>query len=136
VADVATGAVTMSFSSLAAALPLIDAGKIRAVAVTSAGRMPQLPDVAPLREGAPGLKDYELLNWFGLFGTGGTPAPILAQLNGVANKALRDAKIADLLMKQGIIPRPMTPAEYKRFVIAESEKFAKVIDQAKIKPEG
>ena len=136
VADVATGAVTMSFSSLAAALPLIDAGKIRAVAVTSAGRMPQLPDVAPLREGAPGLKDYELLNWFGLFGTGGTPAPILAQLNGVANKALRDAKIADLLMKQGIIPRPLTPAEYKRFVIAESEKFAKVIDQAKIKPEG
>jgi tripartite-type tricarboxylate transporter receptor subunit TctC len=52
VTDVATGAVTMSFSSLAAALPLIQAGKIRAVAVTSRDRMPQLPDVAPLSEGA------------------------------------------------------------------------------------
>ena len=135
VADVATGAVTMSFSSLAAALPLIQAGKIRAVAVTSAERMPQLPDVAPLQEGAPGLKGYELLNWFGLFTTGGTPAPILAQLNDAANRALQDPKIADVLMKQGIIPRPLTPAEYKRFVIAESEKFAKVIEQAKIKPE-
>ncbi len=73
VTDVATGTVTMSFSSLAAALPLIKAGKLRAVAVTSRERMPQLPDVAPLSEGAPGLKDYELLNWFGMFGTAGTP---------------------------------------------------------------
>jgi tripartite-type tricarboxylate transporter receptor subunit TctC len=136
VADVATGAVTMSFSSLAAALPLIQAGKIRAVAVTSLERMPQLPDVAPLQEGAPGLKGYELLNWFGLFTTGGTPAPILAQLNDAANKALQDTKTADVLMKQGIIPRPLTPAEYKRFVAAESEKFAKVIERAKIKLEG
>jgi tripartite-type tricarboxylate transporter receptor subunit TctC len=136
VADVATGAVTMSFSSLAAALPLMEAGKIRAVAVTSLERMPQLPNVAPLQEGAPGLGGYELLNWFGLFATGGTPAPILAQLNEIANKTLHETKTAELLMKQGIIPRPMTPAEYKRFVASESEKFAKVIEAAKIRPEG
>src|SRR6476660_68497 len=61
VTDVATGAVTMSFASLAAALPLMQAGKIRAIAVTSRERMPQLPDVAPLNEGSPGLADYELL---------------------------------------------------------------------------
>ena len=73
VTDVATGAVTMSFSSLAAALPLMQAGKIRAVAVTSRERMPQLPDVPPLSEGAPGLAGYELLNWFAIFGTAGTP---------------------------------------------------------------
>jgi tripartite-type tricarboxylate transporter receptor subunit TctC len=136
VADVATGAVTMSFSSLAAALPLMEAGKIRAVAVTSLERMPQLPNVAPLQEGAPGLRGYELLNWFGLFATGGTPAPILAQLNEIANKTLHETKTAELLMQQGIIPRPMTPAEYKRFVASESEKFAKVIEAAKIRPEG
>jgi tripartite-type tricarboxylate transporter receptor subunit TctC len=136
VADVATGAVTMSFTSLAAALPLIQAGKIRAVAVTSLERMPQLPDVAPLQEGTPGLKGYELLNWFGLFATGGTSVPIVTQLNGIANTTLQEAKTVELLMKQGIIPRPMTPAAYKQFVTSESEKFAKVIDQAKIKPEG
>jgi tripartite-type tricarboxylate transporter receptor subunit TctC len=136
VADVATGAVTMSFSSLAAALPLIEAGKIHAVAVTSLERMPQLPDVAPLQEGSPGLRGYELLNWFGLFATGGTPAPIINELNGIANSALQEPKTIELLTKQGIIPRPMTPADYKRFVISESEKFSKVIQQAKIKPEG
>src|SRR5262249_49491724 len=101
VTDVATGAVTMSFASLAAALPLLQAGKIRAVAVTSLERMPQLPDVAPLQEGSPGLKGYELLNWFGLFTTGGTPAPVIAQLNGIVNKTLQDDKSLDLLMKQG-----------------------------------
>ena len=74
VTDVATGAVTMSFTSLAAAQGLMQAGKVRAVAVTSLERMPQLPDVEPLQNGAPGLKGYELLNWFGLFTTGGTPA--------------------------------------------------------------
>jgi tripartite-type tricarboxylate transporter receptor subunit TctC len=136
VTDVATGAVSMSFSSLAAALPLIEAGKLRAVAVTSLARMPQLPDVAPLQEGAPGLKGYELLNWFGLFATGGTPAPTVARLNALANKTLQEPATVALLMKQGIIPRPLSPADYQAFVASESEKFAKVIEQAKIKPEG
>jgi tripartite-type tricarboxylate transporter receptor subunit TctC len=136
VADVATGAVTMSFASLAAALPLIQAGKLRAVAVTSLERMPQLSDVAPLQDGAPELKGYELLNWFGLFATGGTPAPIVTQLNRIANDTLKEANTVELLMKQGIIPRPSSPAEFNSFVISESAKFAKVIDQAKIKPAG
>ena len=136
VTDVATGAVTMSFTSLAAALPLLQDGRIRAVAITSRTRMPQLPDVMPLAEAAPELKDYELLNWFGLFATGGTPEPILAQLNDIANRTLQEAKTVELLMKQGIIPRPLSPAEFKGFIASESEKFAKVIDQAKIKPEG
>ena len=62
--------------------------------------------------------------------------PILTQLNGIANKLLQEPKTVELLMKQGIIPRPLTPAEYKSFVASESEKFGRVIDQAKIKPEG
>jgi tripartite-type tricarboxylate transporter receptor subunit TctC len=133
VTDVATGAVTMSFSSLAAALPLMDAGKIRAVAVTSKERMPQLPDVAPLSEGAPGLKDYELLNWFGLFITAGTPQPIIDKLNGVINAALNDKAIVDKLLPQGIVPKPMSPAEYKKFVESETAKFGKIVQQANIK---
>ncbi|MGB9209275.1 MAG: tripartite tricarboxylate transporter substrate binding protein, partial [Pseudolabrys sp.] len=107
VTDVATGAVTMSFSSLAAALPLMQAGKIRAIAVTSHERMPQLPDVAPLSEGAPGLADYELLNWFAMFGTAGTPPEIVERLNSIVNTALKDPAIADKLLPQGIVPKPM-----------------------------
>ncbi len=133
VTDVATGAVTMSFSSLAAALPLMDAGKIRAVAVTSKERMPQLPNVAPLSEGAPGLADYELLNWFGLFITAGTPQPIVDKLNGVINAALQDKTIVDKLLPQGIVPKPMSPADYKKFVESETAKFGKIVQQANIK---
>ena len=133
VTDVATGAVTMSFTSLAAALPLIKADKLRAVAVTSRHRMPQLPDVAPLSEGAPGLAGYELLNWFGMFATTGTPGDIVDRLNDIVNTALIDPAIADKLVLQGIVPRLMTAKEYKSFVESETEKFGKIVVQANIK---
>lgn len=133
VTDVATGAVTMSFSSLAAALPLISAGNLRAVAVTSRERMPQLPDVAPLREGAPGLARYELLNWFAMFGTAGTPPQIVERLNGIVNTALKDPAIAGKLLPQGIVPKPMKVDEFKAFVESERTKFGKIVEQANIK---
>jgi tripartite-type tricarboxylate transporter receptor subunit TctC len=135
VTDVATGAVTMSFTSLAAAQGLMQAGKIRAVAVTSLERMPQLPNVAPLQEGSAGLKGYELLNWFGLFATGGTPADMVERLNGLTVKALAEPKTAETLDKQGIVARKTTAAQFKSFVEAESRKFAEIIDKAKIKLE-
>jgi tripartite-type tricarboxylate transporter receptor subunit TctC len=133
VTDVATGAVTMSFTSLAAAQGLMQAGKIRAVAVTSLEPMPQLPGVAPLQEGAPGLKGYELLNWFGLFSTGGTPADMVERLNTLTVKALAESKTAETLDKQGIVARKTTAAQFKDFVESESRKFAGIIDKARIK---
>ncbi len=133
VTDVATGAVTMSFSSLAAALPLMQSGKIRAVAVTSKERMPQLPDVAPLSEGAPGLSQYELLNWFGMFATAGTPPEVVERLNDIVNTALKDPAIADKLMPQGIVPKTMTTREFARFVETETDKFGAIVKAADIK---
>jgi tripartite-type tricarboxylate transporter receptor subunit TctC len=133
VTDVATGAVTMSFTSLAAALPLMQGGKIKAVAVTSRERMPQLPDVAPLSEGAPGLAGYELLNWFAIFGTAGTPPGIIERLNSIINTALQDPAISGKLLPQGIVPKPMKVAEFKSFVDAERTKFGKIVEQANIK---
>ena len=135
VTDVAVGSVTMSFTSLAAALPLIQSGKIRAVAVTSRERMPQLPDVASFAESVPEMKDYELLNWFALFATAGTPEPIIARLNEIANTALRDKAIAQKLEVQGIVPRPMTPAEFRAFVTAEVKKFGEIMTRANIHAE-
>jgi tripartite-type tricarboxylate transporter receptor subunit TctC len=133
VTDVATGSVTMSFTSYAAALPLIQAGKIRAVAVTSLDRMPQLPDVAPLQEAVPGLKGYELLNWFGVFAPGGTPAPIVTKLNEITVKTFTELAMVQKLAGQGIVPRATTPAQFKAFVEAESKKFAGIIERANIK---
>jgi tripartite-type tricarboxylate transporter receptor subunit TctC len=133
VTDVATGAVTMSFTSLAAAQGLMQSGKLRAVAVTSLERMPQLPDVEPLQNGAPGLKGYELLNWFGLFTTGGTPTAMVERLNDITSKRLAEPKIAQTLSAQGIVPRKTSPDEFKAFVQSESRKFAGIIEKANIK---
>jgi tripartite-type tricarboxylate transporter receptor subunit TctC len=133
VTDVATGTVTMSFTSLAAAQGLLQAGKIRAVAVTSLDRMPQLPDVEPLQNGAQGLKGYELLNWFGLFATGGTPPEMVARLNAITLKALAEPRTAETLSAQGIVVRATTPEQFKAFVQTESTKFAGIIEKTHIK---
>src|SRR4051812_20409042 len=115
VTDVATGSGTLSFSPLPAALALMQDGRIRAVAVTSRERMPQLPDVPTLAEAGPELKDYELLNWFGMFAPAGTPEPIVAKLNEIVNTGLRDKAIAEKLEAQGIVPRIMSAPDYKAF---------------------
>jgi tripartite-type tricarboxylate transporter receptor subunit TctC len=133
VTGVASGTVTIGFTSLAAAQGLMQAGKVRAVAVTSLERMPQLPDVAPLQEGSPGLKGYELLNWFGVFTTGGTPASTVDKLNEVVNQTVSAPKTAQMLTAQGIVPRKTTPVEFKAFVEAESKKFGDIIEKANIK---
>jgi tripartite-type tricarboxylate transporter receptor subunit TctC len=134
VTDVAVGSVTMSFSSLGAALPMIQAGEIRAVAVTSKERMPQLPDVPPLSDG-PGLEGYELLNWFAMFAPSSTPEPIVTRLRDILAKILQDPPLVARLEAQGIVARPMTPSSLGAFVRAESEKFGRIIDIANIKTE-
>jgi tripartite-type tricarboxylate transporter receptor subunit TctC len=134
VTDVAVGSITMSFSSLAAALPLMQAGEIRAVAVTSKERMPQLPDVAPLQEG-PGLNGYELLNWFAMFAPSSTPEPVQARLCELVPNILSAPSIRAKLEVQGIVARPMTRSELKAFVRSEAEKFGRIIEAAHIKAE-
>ena len=133
VTGVASGDVVMTFTSLAAAQGLLQAGKLRAVAVSSLERMPQLPDVEPLQNGSPSVKGYELLNWFGVFATGGTPPATVERLNGIIVKALADPKIAATLTSQGIVPRKTTPEQFRAFVVSESQKFAGVIEKANIK---
>jgi tripartite-type tricarboxylate transporter receptor subunit TctC len=134
VTDVAVGSVTMSFSSLGAALPLMQAGQIRAVAVTSKERMPQLPDVAPLSDG-PGLSGYELLNWFAMFAPSSTPEPILTRLSEIVPNIIKDPTIAAKLEVQGIVARPMNSTQLGAFVRSESKKFGKIIEAANIKIE-
>jgi tripartite-type tricarboxylate transporter receptor subunit TctC len=123
----------MSFTSLAAAQGLLQDGRVHAVAVTSLDRIPQLPEVEPLQNGSPGLKGYELINWFGVFTTGGTPEPIVSRLNEILVKAMAEPKTANTLLSQGILPRLMSPAQFKAFVENESNKFASVIEKANIK---
>jgi tripartite-type tricarboxylate transporter receptor subunit TctC len=132
--DVAAGRVTMNFSSLGPALPLIRDGKLRAVGVTSAQRMPQIPDVPALAEG-PGLAGYELLNWFGLFAPAKVPQPVAARLAEVVGRAVEDQELAGKLSEQGAIASRMDPEAFSAFVRAETAKFTKIIEDGGITPE-
>ena len=133
VTDVATGTVTMSFTSLAAAQGLIQAGKVRAVAVTSLERMPQLPDVAPLQKARRGLKATSCSTGSACSRPPARRRRSSTRLNAIVNDALKQPKLAEFLTVQGIVPRPMNAAEYKKFVAAETEKFGMVVKQANIK---
>jgi tripartite-type tricarboxylate transporter receptor subunit TctC len=130
---IAAGQIPMGYNSLPAALPHIEAGRIRPIAVTSRERMPQLPNVPSIHEH---LAGYELVNYFGVFGPAGMPAPVVEKLNRAIEAALRDATVRDRFEKMGVLPQSQTAAQAKTFVAGEAAKFEKIITEAKVSVEG
>lgn len=129
--DVAAKQVSMTFVSIASALPLIKSGQIKAIAVTSRERVSALPDTPALTEHKP-LAGYELVNWFGFFAPAGIPAPVLARISDAAQKALKNPEFAKKLLAQGGEPTPDTPEGFRAFVRAESAKFQRIIIESKV----
>jgi tripartite-type tricarboxylate transporter receptor subunit TctC len=131
VTDIAAGQVQFGYNGLAAALPLVQDNRIRALGVTSRERMPQLPGVASVSEHPP-MRDYELVNWFGLFGPARLPEEIVARLNAVVEEAIRQPDLRARFETQGLLPQSQTPEEARRFVAAEAEKLGRVVTDARI----
>ena len=129
--DVMAKHVSMTFTSVAAALPFIKNGQIRPIAVTSSKRVPSMPDVPTLAEYKP-LASYDLVNWFGFFAPAKTPEPIIAKLNAALADALKDPEIARKLDAQGAEPAPMSPQQFGQFINAESAKFGKIVTDANV----
>lgn len=132
--DTAGGSIDFTFVSLAAARPFLKDGRVRALAMTSAGRTPLAPDLPAVAE-TKGLEGYALENWFGLFAPAGTPAAVQHKLNAAVTAALKDAQLAQRLQDLGGEPAPMTQDAFKAFVRAESARLARVVEAAKITPE-
>jgi tripartite-type tricarboxylate transporter receptor subunit TctC len=130
--DLMGGQVQVMFEGVASTIGYIRAGKLRALAVTSATRSAALPDVPTVGEFVPG---YEATQWFGIGAPKNTPAEIIDKLNREINASLTDpknqARIADL----GGVPMPITPGEFGKLIADETEKWAKVIRTAGIKAE-
>jgi len=135
IADIVGGQIEMGFTSVAAALPLIRSAKIRPLGVTSKERVSALPSVPTLAE-TPALASYELNNWFGMFAPAGIPAPALQTISDAARKALASGEMQKFIVDGGAVPAPMTPDEYKAFIAAESTKFARIVKETNITPEG
>jgi tripartite-type tricarboxylate transporter receptor subunit TctC len=130
--DLLAGQVHFYFSPMPQAIGYVKDGRLRALAVTSAARSEALPDVPAIGEFVPG---YDASGWFGIGAPRATPAEIVEKLNNEIGAGLVDAKFKPRLSALGVEPRVMTPAEFKDFIAADVEKWAKVIDFAGIKPE-
>jgi tripartite-type tricarboxylate transporter receptor subunit TctC len=130
--DLLGGQVQIMFEGITSSIGYVRAGKLRALAVTSATRWAALPDIPTVGEFVPG---YEAIGWFGLGAPKNTPAKIIDMLNREINAGLADptmkARIADL----GGSPMPMTPTDFGKFIADETEKWREVIQVANIKAE-
>ncbi|HTP96145.1 MAG TPA: tripartite tricarboxylate transporter substrate binding protein [Burkholderiales bacterium] len=124
-ADLVGGHVDLVYNGLTSALPLIQAGKIRALAVTGLQRSSVLPDVPTLNES--GLKGFEAIAWNGLAAPAKTPPEIIARLNAGVVRALAAPEVKERLRAEGSDPVGSKPEEFARFLRAEIAKWAKVI---------
>jgi len=128
--DLLAGQVQASFSPIASSLGYIRADRLRALAVTGTARSPALPDLPTVAEFLPG---YEASAVDGIGAPAKTPAEIIDKLNKAVKAAVADPAIATRLADLGSVPLSMSPAEYRAFIAAETEKWAKVIKFAGIK---
>ncbi len=132
VTDLIAGQIPLMFADISAALGHVRAGRLRALGVTTRARTPLL-DVPTLIE--QGVPDFDVNAWFGLFAPAGTPAEIVARLNGAAAKALGAPATRERLQGLGLNPAPDTPQAFERFVHAELERWAKVARAVNIRAE-
>jgi tripartite-type tricarboxylate transporter receptor subunit TctC len=130
--DLLAGQVQVMFSVTISTIEYIRAGKLRALAVTTATRSQELPDIATVSDFLPG---YEASQWFGIGVPRNTPAEIVEKLNKEINAGLADPKINARLADLGGVALPGSPAEFAKLIAAETEKWGKVIRAANIKPE-
>jgi tripartite-type tricarboxylate transporter receptor subunit TctC len=128
--ETATGRIDFFFAPLSSALPLIKAGRLRALAVGTLQRSPLLPDVPTTTEAGYAQSDYVF--WVGMLAPAATPRPIVERLNAEATRALASPEIKEKLAVLGAEPMPMTPAAFDAFLRTETARMAKVVKAAKI----
>lgn len=128
--DVMGGTVSMGFKTASGVTSTIQAGRLRAIAIASDKRLPQLPDVPTLAE--LGFKDFEVSSWSGLFAPKGTPPEIIKTIADATIEILKSPEVRKQLEGMGAIPVGSTPAEFQKYVRSEIEKWGVVAKTAKI----
>jgi tripartite-type tricarboxylate transporter receptor subunit TctC len=129
ITDIIAGTVDVLFDNMPASIEFIRSGKMRALAVTTDGRSPALPDVPTVGDTVPG---YEASAWFGMGAPKGTPAAIIEKINKSVNEALADPKIVAKLAELGGVPLAGTPEDFGKVMASETEKWSKAVKFAGI----
>jgi tripartite-type tricarboxylate transporter receptor subunit TctC len=128
-----SGEIAVLFPSVPTALPHIKAGRVRALGVTTAKRAETLPEVPSIAEA--GLPGYESTQWFGVLAPAGTPRTIIERLHKDITVVLRSADVKQHLAGEGAIIVASTPTEFAAYLRTETDKWARVVKAAGIKPE-
>jgi tripartite-type tricarboxylate transporter receptor subunit TctC len=124
--DLIGGNMDLMFDNLPSAMPQIKAGKLKALAVTSAERSAAVPELPTIAEAGP-IKGFEASSWFGLLAPAGTPSDIVNRLQQETAKALGAPALKERLLSQGAIPSGMSPSEFSALIAAETKKWADVV---------
>ena len=128
VTEILSGRVQFMLNSIPTVLPLAQAGKIRALGVSSTKRVPTLPEIPPIADTVPG---YEYVQWFALVAPAGTPAAVVNKVSAEMGKMMADPAFAQRLSSLGAEPQASTPTELTAFMRKDSERWAKLIKALK-----
>jgi tripartite-type tricarboxylate transporter receptor subunit TctC len=133
VTDAVAGQIQMVFTGAPALVPMVKAGKLRAIAVSSPKRLDLLPDVPTLAEsGVKGLEGFEADQWYGLVAPAGTPAAIVQKLNQVVNANLSAPEVVTRLKSEGATATPASPDAFGQLIQREIKRWRPVVLNAKI----
>lgn len=133
VTDLLGGQVQSMFDNTPSALPHVQAGRLRAIAITSAQRSPLLPDVPTIAES--GFPGFDVQSWFSLAAPAGTPRPVVERLNAALNKALAAPDVRQRLQDLAATPAPGTPEQLQGFIASEMKRWREVVKQSGAKPQ-
>jgi tripartite-type tricarboxylate transporter receptor subunit TctC len=132
--DIIGGHVDMYFPGFPPVMPMMKAGTVKVLAVSSAQRSEAAPDIPTVAE-ATGFADFDFTLWQGFFAPRGTPADVIAKLNGEINKILRDPEVRQKLVDAGANVMPQSTEQFAAFVQAESQKYERIIRETGVRPE-
>jgi len=132
VVDLIGGQVNMNFDTMPPVLEHIKSGKLRALAISTPQRLPQLPDVPTFSE--VGIKGFEVTNWYSVMGPKGLPADVVSKIDGAVKKAMADPSINTSLVAQGVqFGGAATPAQFSDFIKTELTKYQKLVKDLNVK---
>lgn len=129
--DLVGGQIDLMFDVFSTAAPLAKSGKLRPLAITSAQRSGQFPEVPTMTQA--GVRDFDAGTWFGLLAPAGVPASVVEQLSSVLNDALQQPEVRDTLSAQGALVKGGSPSEFRQFFMSEYERWGKVVRAAGVK---
>jgi tripartite-type tricarboxylate transporter receptor subunit TctC len=131
--DLISGRISMLFDNLSSSLPLIKAGEVQALGVTTLKRSPAAPEIPTLAE--QGLPGFEAVSWFSLMAPANLPPAIQKRLNQLTKSTLNHPDIKNRLLANGLDPAPSSPKELSKLIISESNKWGRVVQKAGVKLE-